>query len=133
VAYSLSKHQGYLDLSGLKELPPEIAAALITRWERHDYRLIGLDLNGLTELSDQTAEVLSHYPGSSLSLNGLKTFSPSVARFLARSKCNLALFGLEELSDDAARAFSKYRRKLDRMTAKEIVGRLRIKEEAVLP
>ncbi|MDB4472150.1 hypothetical protein N9073_06210, partial [Akkermansiaceae bacterium] len=130
VAYSLSKHQGYLDLSGLKKLPPEIAAALITRWERHDYRLIGLDLNGLTELSDQTAEILSHYPGSSLSLNGLKTFSPSVARFLARSKCNLRLFGLKELCDGAAKAFAKYRRRIDRMAAKEFVARLRANDAA---
>lgn len=103
VAYSFSKHQGYLDLSGLKELPPEIAAALITRWERHDYRLIRLDLNDLSELSDQTAEVLSHYPGSSLSLN----FSPSAARFLVRLKCKLGLFGLKELCDRAAKAFVK--------------------------
>ncbi|MDA7891791.1 hypothetical protein N9B14_04390 [Akkermansiaceae bacterium] len=130
MAYSLSKHQGHLDLSGLKELPPEIAAALITRWERHDYRFIGLCLDGLTELSDQTAEILSHYPGSSLSLNGLKTFSPSVARFLARSKSSLGLFGLEWLCDDAAKAFAKYKRRIDRITAKEFVARLRANDAA---
>ncbi|MDA7889823.1 hypothetical protein N9A78_01285, partial [Akkermansiaceae bacterium] len=132
-AGSLSQYQGHLDLSGLKELDPHVAIKFIQRWERLDYRLIGLNLNGLTELSDEIAEILSYYPGSTLYLNGLKTLSPSAARFLARAKCSLALFGLEELCDDAAKAFAKYRRKLGRITAKEFVERLRRKEEAVLP
>lgn len=54
----------------------------------------------------------------------------TLANQLPLIKSLQALFGLEELSDDAAKAFSKYRRKLDRMTAKEFVGRLRRREEA---
>ena len=124
-ARSLSKHQAYLDLSGVKELTPSVANDLTTKWGDRDYRFIGLNLNGLVDLSAETAEVLSNYPGHSLNLNGLKTLSPEVATALSRSKCNLGLFGLEELSDAAADAFSKYQGRLNRMSAKEFADGLR--------
>ena len=56
-AESLSKHQGYLNLSSLTELSDAAAESLSKHQEEN------LSLDGLAELSDAVAEPLSKYQG----------------------------------------------------------------------
>ena len=70
----------------------------------------GLELNGLTELTDADACQLSKCNGSSLSLNGLHRISESVLEHLVRFRGHfITLNGLRELSPSTAKAFRSCR------------------------
>lgn len=65
------------------------------------------DLNGLTELSDASAESLSRHR-SNLALNGLTELSDAAAESLSKHRGDLVLNGLTKLSDAAAESLSKH-------------------------
>ena len=66
-----------------------------------------LSLNGLTSLSDSAVESLSKHEGDYLNLNGLTKLSDSAVESLSKIKGGLILDGLTELSDPAAKYLSK--------------------------
>ncbi len=101
IAESLSKHKGYLVLSGLTTLSDNAAESL----SKHKGNLY---LNGLTSLSDNAAESLSKHKGY-LGLSGLTTLSDSVAESLSKHEGYLGLDSLTSLSDNAAESFSKHK------------------------
>ena len=65
-----------------------------------------LNLNGLTFLSDQAAEHLSHYRGI-LCLDGLSSLSDKAAKHLSQHQGELELEGITSLSDKAAEFFAE--------------------------
>jgi len=83
-------NDGFLDLSGLKEIEPGVAAALAT----HTGCML---LDGLSELSAPAAEALSSHSGE-LWLNGLQVVSAEALKRLARHHEDLHLDGLVSLS-----------------------------------
>ena len=103
VAEVLGTGVGYLGLSGLTELSPRAAAALVRRKgeanpnsKRKNNNLI---LNGLTSISVETAKALAGYEGC-LMLDGLARLPDDVAAALAKFKGeNLDLDGLQSISD----------------------------------
>ena len=64
-----------------------------------------LDLNGLIELKESTAAILSRAL-LDLQLNGLTEISDEVAANLSRFECCLQLNGLKDLSDEAAKSLA---------------------------
>ena len=70
----------------------------------------GLNLNGLKEISPQVAAILAQSQGVFLRLKSLTNMDQSVAAALAAYKGELYLDGLTELSDAAASAFSAWSR-----------------------
>jgi hypothetical protein len=85
-------------LDGLKEIDPEAAAAVAT------YGDGTLSLNGLTSLAPEVARALAGH-GGRLSLLGLKTLSAEAARELARHQGGVSL-GIESLSDESGKAIA---------------------------
>jgi len=100
IAEYLSKHEGWLDLSGLTTLSDTAAEHL----SKHKGTL-GLD--GLTTLSDIAAEHLSKHKGW-LWLEGLTTLTDTAAEHLSKHKGYLYLKGLTTLTDTAAEHLSKH-------------------------
>ena len=80
-----------------------VAAGSLSDFRRNDY----LELNGLKELSDSAAEILSKHKGD-LYLNGLEELSDDVAATLSSHNNELRLSGITELSDTAAKNISKH-------------------------
>jgi hypothetical protein len=62
-----------------------------------------LSLDGLTEISDEVAEILSHHVGGSLSLNNITTLSETAAA-LARHEGDVDLQALTRLTSEALAA-----------------------------
>ena len=91
---------------GLSELS-DAAAEIISRYEGEE----GLELNALTKLSDTAAEALLRYEGS-LGLEGLTELSDGAAESLAKRQGELCLNGLTKLSDAAAESLSKHQGEL---------------------
>ena len=71
----LSKHEGYIGLTGLTELS-DAAAKSLSKHKNH------LNLNSLTELSDAAAESFSKHEGD-LSLDGLTELSDAAVESLS--------------------------------------------------
>ena len=100
-----------LRLNGLKVLDPETAYGLSIF---HSGTASGwahsiLELNGLTELNEETAEaliwngsVLNNRRIKLLRLDGLREISPTVASILALTREGLSLGALQEISPDVA-------------------------------
>ena len=93
---------GHLSLNGLETLSPEAAAALAAV-PRHV-----LTLDGLTTLPPDVAKGFANTKISRLSLNGLQSLAPEAAALLASSKAikDLSINGLTTLAPDAARALA---------------------------
>lgn len=110
VAESLGKFQGLnLWLDGLQDLSPGAAANLsgIEGADLFASRVfLGLFLNGLKHLSEETAANLSRI-NSGLWLNGLEEMSDEVAEHLSQTTEELWLAGIKNLSDNAAASLSK--------------------------
>jgi len=100
IAEYLSKHKGYLDLSGLTTLTDTAAEHL----SKHKGTL---DLEGLTTLSDTAIESLSKHKGG-LGLSGLTTITDTAAESLSKHKGGLGLSSLTTLTDTAAEHLSKH-------------------------
>lgn len=100
-----SVHQvngAWLNLNGLKELSSETARVLA----RHNGIL---DLDGLTALSPEAEQALAKQEGN-LSLKGLTTLSSvPLAEKLAKQEGWLFLNGLTTLSDEAAQAIAQHK------------------------
>ena len=69
----------------------------------------GLELRGLTELSDEAAMGLGRRKGGDLDLSGLKSLSVVAAKALAGTEGIILLGGLRKLSDEVAVALSKHK------------------------
>lgn len=114
--------QAELDLSGLKQLQPELAGALsefrgarlklngLSKLERGAaahlaaYRGDELHLDGLTTISFESLNSLSKFKGKLLSLNGLRDFTTLHARSLAKFSGNtIRLAGISSLDDSETR------------------------------
>ena len=110
-------------LDGLTTLTPEVAAELAAAhghiWEGRLPRVKTvsadvaralakrqgeLSMEGLTEISDEAAQVLG--PKLNGRLPALKSLSPELAKGLAKTRGHLVLDGLTKLSDDAAVALA---------------------------
>lgn len=104
-AEMMAKFKWRLDLDDLTELSDDVAFAL------GKHRGTGINLNGLTTLSEEAANSLTKCKGNFF-LNGLTTLSNSVAGALAKHRNWLSLDGITSLSDEAAEAFAKPRRGL---------------------
>jgi hypothetical protein len=127
VAEELARHSGELELIGLTGLSEQAAQAL----SRHDGPLclmrlkaltntalarqlvdprnidVMLHLNGLAELSVETAKALAEHKADRdkyLSINGLTTLSDEAAEALASHQGKVSLAGLTKLSNRAAAA-----------------------------
>jgi hypothetical protein len=99
---SLAAYNGYLDLSGLKRLTPEMAKAI------HAGAATEIWLDGLETLTPEAAAILLRPKpegqfGTMFRFGGLKTFPPEVARLWAGVHTGLSLPGLAEISPAAAR------------------------------
>lgn len=103
VAAALKWHYGVLDLSGLRELPEDVAKEF-----SDNKNILVLQLNGLKRLSPSGAALLAKFDGSVLGLNGLEILPDEVADDLAHYKGNLGLAGVKKLSDKAADALSEH-------------------------
>ena len=68
-----------------------------------------LELEGLTELSDEAAKSLSKHKSCRLELPSLTRLSDAGAKSLSKYKGSLTLDGLTELSDAAAESLSKHK------------------------
>jgi len=107
VAGLLAQHEGGLFLDGLEALSPEVADALSQKKEGSLRRSFTstLSLNGLTELSVETAVALSGHKGD-LKLNGLHDLSAAAAEALGEkaegAHSGIELRGLTALSNEAA-------------------------------
>lgn len=89
-----------LKLNGLLSLDPEVARLIID-----EYQPLDLALDGLTTISEQTAEALKGL--GRLSLNGLHGLSQQVAKALALARHRrLDLNGVQQLTPKIAAAFS---------------------------
>jgi hypothetical protein len=112
--------KGELDLSGLKKLPRmtnEIKISLSKKRKSHSIRL-----NGIEEINESEAEILSQYNGNFISLDGLKSLGLPVTQKLALyqgcsdanvfPQASISLRGLKCLTDDEAQALAKFRGEL---------------------
>lgn len=88
-------------LPSLKTLASEAARGLAQT--RGDLRL-----DGLTDLSPETAEQLATHHGGLLSLDGLKTLSTTAAAALAKRPGRLSLDGLQSLAEPTAAALAAH-------------------------
>lgn len=70
--------------------------------------IFGLELRGLTEMSDEAAKALGQRKGGDLDLSGLKSLSVVAAKALAGTEGILLLGGLKEISDEVAVALSEH-------------------------
>lgn len=70
--------------------------------------IFGLELRGLTELSDEAAKELGRRKGGDLDLSGLKSLSVVAANALAGTEGILLLSGLNKISDEVAVALSEH-------------------------
>jgi hypothetical protein len=114
-ADALASHRGALSLDGLR------GADAFTAWSLGSYQGSWLSLNGITELSDDAAELLVRYdrdtmwPTSpdmatagngcfvgSLRLNGLKAISEKVAQALGKNWASVYLDGIESITPKQA-------------------------------
>ena len=87
------------DLTALNEISAEFISELkINGW---------LELNGLSEISDKTAKMLSQ-TSASISLKGLKELSPSSAQSLSHSRASEISLGISEISPELARSLCHY-------------------------
>jgi hypothetical protein len=89
VAAELAKFSGSLDLNGLKSICDDTAKELSKlgsscRNASDPTDNWWLELNGLTELSDQAAEHLSGFKGKSLVMSGLTKLSGPATQALAK-------------------------------------------------
>ena len=77
---------------------------LVKHAERHGV----LEMNGITNLTEDIADIISNFNGDFLDLNGLKDIQPAVARILSRweGQC-LAIAGIEKLSWKVARNITR--------------------------
>ena len=100
-----------LRLNGLKLLDPETAygLSLFHSGTASGWAHSVLELNGLTELNEETAEaliwngsVLNNRRIKLLRLDGLREISPTVASILALTREGLSLGALQEISPDVA-------------------------------
>jgi hypothetical protein len=131
LAATLAQHSEDLWLENLKNLAPEIAAELARQKCKSEgffpcLRLDGLsDLShetalalighsghlflGLTSISESMARVLADFRGESLGLNYVSYLSDEVAVILSKSEAKeICLEGLTELSDEAYDALSAH-------------------------
>jgi hypothetical protein len=93
----------YLNLGSLTNLPDEVA-------KRLGQSKCGIDLNGLKELSEESAIALSENRGGFLDLKGLTKISDKAAVAIAKFKGNyLYLGGVTSMSDELAEALALYR------------------------
>lgn len=103
----LQIYLGTLHLDGLRTLSPEAARALAA-----DARLMGLSLDGLSEMSVKLAEALGAGMAYNLSLKGVTHLSPEAARHLASRSTLLRrmlyLDGLLELDLPLAEALAAW-------------------------
>jgi hypothetical protein len=99
VAAALAKHKIELQFGSLAS----VSAETIKAFAGHN---AGLSFPKIVALSPDQARILAGYEGSRLSLNGLPTVSPEVAKALADYKGELHLNGAKELSADAAAALA---------------------------
>lgn len=112
VADNLARHIGVLSLKGLTTLSAESARAL----GKHTGQL---NLAGLTSLSKEAAAGLAaHTDGPRMTkrglwLNGVSELSPDTAMALASHTGILGMYGLKNLPPDTARALMQHRGKLD--------------------
>ena len=109
-AAALATHQGILVLNGLITLEEATAKELAKRrgGRANPTRLgTALILNGLTSLSQKSAEALADYPGE-LVLTAVQELSPETAAALARHKGRLYLTCLKSLSPQAREALKKH-------------------------
>ena len=105
-AYNLTRHKHYrIELNGLNQITDKTVEALGEHPEM-------LALDGLTNLSEGTAEALSkkkwHEGRGFVSLNGLKTITDNTAVSLSKVKTQIKLCGLESISDVASEALSRH-------------------------
>lgn len=91
-----------LELDGLTTLPQEVAD-VFARPTRHTYRI---SLDGLTALSPQAAEALVAN-ATYLSLGGLEAISPEVAEVLGTYRGELLLNGVASMTPAVAAAVSQ--------------------------
>ena len=107
-ATALEQHKGRLVLNGLTSLPARVARSLVVAQPGRSptgLPVVGLELNGVKELSPEAAAAFSDYKHS-VSLNGLQQISDEAAGELAKVGGLLSLDGLTTLSDKAAEALS---------------------------
>lgn len=71
--------------------------------------IFGLELRGLSELSDEAAKGLGWRKGGDLDLSGLKSLSVVAAKALAGTEGILMLRGLKEISDEVAVTLSQHK------------------------
>lgn len=101
-ARGLARHNGfYISLNGLSQISDSLAGLL------SEYSGDGLFLGGLPHLSDGVAEALARFHGMTLGLGGLRHISDSAAQKLSRiGSLALQLDGLETLSTTAAESLA---------------------------
>ena len=99
VAYLLSQTKRRLSMRGLRSISESLAERLYCR---------SLSQNHLTELSVGVAKIFATCPGM-LSLRGLKYIPDEVAAILGTHVGDLDLFGLNSLTEIAAKGLSMHR------------------------
>ena len=106
-AESLGNNEDWspLELDGLTSLSDTTAESL----RKHDGPL---HLDGLRSLSDVAAENLDKHKGDELYLDGLASLSDAATESLSKHKGYLSLSGLTSLSDAVAESLSKHEGRL---------------------
>lgn len=105
-AMHLAKIKHNLILSGLTEIS-EKSAEYLSEHKGHWKDAAPLYLDGLNKISDEVAKHLGNHQGHYLSLNGLTEISEKSAEYLSKAEGILFLNGLREITEPAAEGLSK--------------------------
>jgi tetratricopeptide (TPR) repeat protein len=102
---------GSLKLNGLETLSPDAAASIA--------KCNSLELNGLTDLSEETISALNKNKGS-IFLEGIKQLTPEKARLFIKHEGEIWFTGMTELSPEVVKHISKHNGVLGFPRVKEI-------------
>jgi hypothetical protein len=97
---NLLKHRGSISLNGLTTLPPLAAKSFTENHSREYYKTISL--NGITALSEQTAQYLGKGKTIGLNLDGITSMDASIAIHFNEFPGDLSLNGLQEIDEKTA-------------------------------
>ena len=97
---NLLKHRGSISLNGLTDLPPLAAKSFTENHSREYYETISL--NGITALSEQTAQYLGKGKTIGLNLDGITSMDASIAINFNEFLGDLSLNGLQEIDEKIA-------------------------------
>ncbi len=91
----------------LTNITDEIATLLLKKFKKSgDLDSNALNLDGLSTVPDSVLKILSSYKGF-ISLNRIRSLSPTAAEHLSQNKAGLSLYELIEIPEEIAKILAK--------------------------